>query len=155
MELDVSRVCRELKDELRFLRFLDEDDVEVLRAYLKCWQVRAGETLWHEGEQGSYLVFVVRGRLEEKKRTEFEGHQVIAGVYGPGAIVGEFGLLDEQPRAFTVAALEDAGLLTLEEQAFARLSVEHPQIAIRLLKGILYAVTQRLKKSFDRLAAIF
>ncbi|WP_305042625.1 cyclic nucleotide-binding domain-containing protein [Geoalkalibacter sp.] len=154
-EAGFDQVCRDLKEELRFFRFLGDADLDVLRNYLKCWQARAGETLWREGDADSSVVFVVRGRLEEKKNTEFEDKQVIVGVYGPGAIMGEFGLLDGQPRAFTAAALEDSGLLVLERDAFDRLTLEHPEVGVRLLKGMLYAVTQRLKKSFDRLAAIF
>lgn len=155
MDIGFEQICRDLKDDLRFFRFLEERDLEVLRNYVKCWQVAAGETLWHEGDDDSSVVFVVRGRLEEKKLTEFEENRVIVGVYGPGAIMGEFGLLDGQPRAFTAAALDDAGLLVLEREAFERLTTEHPEVGVRLLKGMLFAVTQRLKKSFDRLASIF
>lgn len=155
MEVGFEQVCRDLKEELRFFRFLKETDLVTLRNFLKCWQVRAGDILWREGDAETYVVFVVRGRLEEKKQTEFPDHQVVVGVFGAGAIMGEFGLLETQPRAFTAAALEESGLLILEKEAFERLCEEHPPIAIRLLKGMLFAATQRLKKSYDRLAAIF
>lgn len=144
-----------MKQDLTAFRFLEEEDIPLLSPFFDCRQVAAGETLWEEGGDCNYLVFVIDGRLEIKKETEFKGKLVIVGVYGRGNVAGELCLLDGSPRAVTVAALEDCNLLLLTRDRFEALLQEHPLLGIKLLKGMLLAVSVRLRKSFDRLAAIF
>lgn len=148
-------VCLQMKQELTAFRFLDPADISVLAPYFECRQVEAGETLWEEGDGCDYLVFVMEGRLEIKKETEFKGKQVIVGVYGRGNIAGELCILDGSPRPVTVAALEDSNLLLLTRDRFEGILKEYPELGVKLLKGMLMAVSIRLRKSFDRLAAIF
>ncbi len=148
-------VCRQIKEEMRYFRYLDKDAIEILKPRLTCLQIPAGEILWSEDDPGDRVVFVASGRIEEKKNTEFEGKQVVVGVYGPGTVLGEFGILEDHPRAFTVLALEDTDLLVLGREEFDRLLDEHPAVGVGLLKGILLATTIRLEKSYDRLASIF
>lgn len=148
-------VCGRMKRELASFSFLEPEDLPVLAPYFECRQVAAGEILWEEGGACDYLVFIIDGRLEIKKETEFKGKQVIVGVYGRGNVAGELCLLDGSPRAVTVAALEDASLLLITRDRFEALLQEHPILGVKLLKGMLLAVSVRLRKSFDRLAAIF
>ncbi|MEJ2202275.1 MAG: hypothetical protein P8X63_14840, partial [Desulfuromonadaceae bacterium] len=75
--------------------------------------------------------------------------------YSKGTMIGEFSLTDTLPRAVTTACLEDAELLLLSKESLDRLLVDHPAIGIELLKGILMALSIRLRKSFERLASIF
>ena len=148
-------ICRMLKEDLRFFRFVEESDLEILSHFISCRDVVEDEVLWEEGDEESHVVFIMTGKLEEKKQTEFEDKQMIAGVYGPGAILGEFGLLENSSRAFTAVALQNSQLLVLSRENFDRLIAEHPVLGNKLLKGMLFAISTRLKKSFDRLAAIF
>ena len=150
-----DEICAKMKQELSFFRFLDEQDAEILAAALDCRELAGGETLWREGDPCGHIAFIISGRLEEKKETEFAGKQVVVGVYSPGTIIGELCLLDGRPRPVTVTALENAELLLLSREGFDRLLAEHPLLGVKLLKGMLLAVGTRLRKSFDRLAAIF
>jgi len=147
--------CALLKKRLRFFHFLGEDDLAAVADYFSCRQFRAGETLWQEGDDGDYEAFIVEGRVEVKKETEFPGKQVVVGVYSAGTIVGELCVVDQRPRAVTAVALEDTAILTLSCSQLEKLLEQNPAVGIRLLKGILLAVSTRLRKSFERLAAIF
>lgn len=155
MTLSSDEQCLLLKRQLRFFHFLAEEDMPLLADFFDCRQVPAGEILWQEGEPGDYEAFIVEGRVEVKKDTEFAGKQVVVGVYSPGTVVGELCLLDKKPRAVTAVALEDCGLLILTRQRLEALLEEHPRVGVKLLKGMLFAVSIRLRKSFERLASIF
>lgn len=155
MTLSKEEQCLLLKRQLRFFHFLPEEEMPVLADYFDCKRIKAGETLWQEGEPGDYEAFIVEGRIEVKKDTEFAGKQVVVGVYSPGTVVGELCLMDGKPRAVTAVALEDCGLLTLTRQRLEALLEEHPKVGVKLLKGMLFAVSIRLRKSFERLASIF
>lgn len=148
-------VCARMKNDLRFFKFLSDADTEILAPYFKCRQVTAGEVLWSEGDEAQFAAFVMSGRIEEKKNTEFEGRQMVIGVYSEGTVIGEFSLIDNLPRAVTAVCLEDAQLLLLPREHLERLLVEHPELGIRLLKGVLLTLSIRLRKSFERMVAIF
>lgn len=148
-------VCGRMRADLRFFRFLDGQALIQLADFFSCRQVSAGDVLWQEGATEDYEVFIISGRLEAKKQTEFAGKEVVVGVFSAGTIVGELSFLDQRPRAVSVVALEDSELLLLSLENFERLLAEHPEQGVALLKGMLLAVSTRLRKAYDRLAAIF
>jgi CRP-like cAMP-binding protein len=150
-----AEVCSRLRAELASFRFLRGEDISGIAPFFQCRQARAGEILWREGAPCDYVAFIIEGKVDIKKETEFEGKQVIVGVYGKGSIVGELCLLDDSPRPITAVALTDTDLLLLTRADLDRLLELHPELGIKLLKGMLLAVSIRLRKSFDRLAAIF
>lgn len=150
-----ERLCGRMKRELRFFNFMAEEDLDEVAGFFECRQVAAGQRLWQEGDPGNYVAFIVAGRVEVSKETEFKGKNVVVGVYSQGTIVGELSILDGSPRAETALALDHVDLVMLTVDSFNRLLKEHPQLGARLLKGMLLTVSRRLKKSFERLAAIF
>lgn len=150
-----ERLCGRMKLELQYFSFLEEEDLDEIAGFFECRQVSEGKTLWREGDPCSFLAFVIAGRVEAKKETEFAGKEVVVGVYGRGAIVGESCFLDGSPRPETALAMEHLDLILLTRKSFERLVEEHPRLGVKLLKGILLTVATRLRKSYERLAAIF
>lgn len=155
MKQTSRELCIRMKKELRLFHFLEEDDLVKIARYFECRQVPAGQTLWREGDACGNVAFIVSGRVEVKKQTEFKGKEVVIGVYSKGAIVGELCVLDGSPRSVTAVALDDASLLLLSREDFENMLNKYPRLGVKLLKDMLFAVSTRLKKSFDRLAAIF
>jgi CRP/FNR family transcriptional regulator, cyclic AMP receptor protein len=147
--------CARLKNQLRCFHFLAEEDLPRIGEYFTCASVRAGETLWSEGDPGEFEAFIIEGKVEVSKETEFPGHKVVVGVYSPGAVIGELCMIEQQPRGVTAVALEDTSLLLLSRERFELLLEHNPSLGIKLIKGMLLAVSIRLRKSFERLAAIF
>lgn len=155
MTRDTEEICTRMKDELHYFHFLAEEDIPILAGYLVCRELADDEVLWEEGGEGGSMVLITSGQLEIMKNTEFEGKRMIVGIYGRGSIAGELSILDGAPREVTATAYGEVELLTLSREDFERLLAAHPELAVRLLKGMLAAVSTRLKKSFERLAAIF
>lgn len=151
----VETLCSRLKKDFRFFHYLNEEKRRIVTQYLDCWELNAGEMLWNEGDPGGFVAFVVNGRVEVKKRTEFADHHVIVGVYSEGSVVGEFCLLSNEPRMVSATALTDVSLLKLEVHQFDALLQQHPEVGSKLLKGMFLAVTLRLNQAFERLASIF
>jgi CRP-like cAMP-binding protein len=137
------------------LHIFTAEELAVLSPYLKGRQIAAGETLWQENQAGNYLAIILSGHLEIKKDTEFAGKQVVVAVFGPGAVVGELSFLDQSPRAVSVVALEDTSLAMIGRDAFEELLAVNPAVGMKLYRAILLALASRLKKSYERLAAIF
>ena len=155
MTMLAEDLCRKIKSDFRFFKYLDEAEKAVAGQYLECCEIAAGTVLWDEGDASNSAAFVVEGKIEVKKETEFKGKHVIVGIYGEGSVVGELCLFADCKRAVTATALTDAWLLKLSEERLEALMEEHPRVGGKLLKGMFLAVATRLRKSFERLAAIF
>jgi len=150
-----ERLCGRMKRELRFFSFLADADLEEVAGYFECRQIASGQPLWQEGDPGNFAAVVVSGQLELNKRTAFEGHPIVVGLFSRGALVGELALVDDAPRAETARARSRVDLILLSRECYARLLTERPALGVKLQQGMLLSVGTRLKKAFDRLAAIF
>jgi len=146
--------CEKLKNELSF-HFLSPEDNRLLVKFLQCRKAATGEILWNESDSCGEMAFIVSGHLEVRKQTEFPGKNVIVGVYGPGSIVGELCVLQGVPRSVSVSAQTDCELLMMGSDEFEALAAKSPDLAIKLLKGMLLTVSIRLNKAFERLATVF
>lgn len=155
MDDSVKIAIQELADDMQICAMLTKSEREVLSGYLQVVRFQKGEIVFKEGDPGDYMAVVVSGKLEAKKRTEFEGSQIVIAVLEKGAIVGELSLLDEQSRSATITALEDSEAIVLTRENVDRLVDYHPYVAIALLKTINRILSIRLRKAVDRIVAIF
>lgn len=146
---------KQLIAKLSFFRGLSAEEITLQQGYFSVRKVVAGEELWHEGEAGEYLAFVLSGCMQLKKDTEFGGTPVVVGVFSPGAVIGELSFSRNDLRVVTAAALEDSRVAILTRASFDALVNEHPGLGVKLLEAVLQATCKRLEKSYERLAAIF
>lgn len=147
--------CLQMKRDFRFFRFLDDKDVEDLSPYFKCHSAQAGENLWVEGDDSDFVAFIISGKIEGKKQTEFRGKQLVVGVYGVDSLAGMISILSGEPRPVTATALEESRMLLLSKRDFDEITQRYPVLAGRLMKGMLFSLSLRLRQSYERLASIF
>jgi CRP-like cAMP-binding protein len=140
-----------LKGEKSEFHFLSDEDLKNLSAFFESKNIPEGETLWKEEDPFDYIAFIVSGRVEIKKETEFGGMNVIVGIYSKGALC----ILDESLKKVTAVALEDVSLAIITQENLDRLIATNPGLGAKLLKGMLLTVSSRLRKSFDRLTVFF
>lgn len=150
-----EQTCLKMRKEITLFKYFAEHELAKAACYFAFKRVTAGETLWQEGDECDYVAFIASGEIETKKATEFAGRHVMVGVFGTGAMIGVLCILDGTPRAVTAVAREDTVLVVLTRENFDQLIREHPELGTELLKGMLLAVSVRLRKSFDRLTAMF
>lgn len=87
----------------------------------------SGEVLFHEGEPGDVVYFVLAGALRVFTRPD-DGSVITIGEVGRGESVGEMALLSGEPRSASVAAILDTELLRLSAGEFDRLLAEQPHV---------------------------
>ena len=90
---------------------LSASERATLQAYFHERQLPAGTDLWQVGDGGDYLACILAGSIEVKVDTEFQGKQLVMGVFSAGAAIGASSLLDHLPRATAARVLEPATLL--------------------------------------------
>ena len=116
---------------------------ELFTERTKVLNVRAGQTLFREGEPGGDVMFVLVGGTADIR----VGEEVIETA-GPGAILGVLGLIDASPRAATVVATTDCRLAPLNKEQFHALIRGTPYFATEVMK----VMADRLRRMDRRIA---
>jgi len=135
--------------------FLSEEDFRKIACFFESASYPAHTVIFREGDPAEFIGFVLSGKLEVKKQTEFKGNQLIIAILTKGAPVGELSIFDEHARSATVEAVEDTSILMLRNDAFERLLKEFPDIGIKILKGFIRTLSLRLRKMTERLTTVF
>jgi len=98
---------------------LPDDDRHKLEAASRVQTLASGETLFDEGDEPDRAYVIGSGELEILK--ESAGRNVRIAVSGPGDVVGEMGLLTEEPRNATARALTETNLVSIPKAALDEL----------------------------------
>jgi serine/threonine protein kinase len=149
-----SRLREELRRHLTRLaltRELDGPEQDSFGAHLLLYLVPPGHILFREGEASSYLGLLLEGDLAVTKRG-VDGQEQQLELLGPGMPFGEMSLLDAAPRSATLTALGACQIAVLSRRHFRRLCRERPELSVKLLLALGGLLTQRLRRTSDRLA---
>jgi CRP-like cAMP-binding protein len=106
-------------------------------------QVRAGQTVFRQGERGETVYLVLDGKVELRV-----GGRLVETV-GPGGILGEMALIEQAPRVATATAKSDCDLLPISEARFAAMIRQTPHFALQIMK----VMAARLRKMNVRLSS--
>lgn len=110
-----------------------------------------GNFLFREGDMGKNLYVVRSGELRGTNTVNS-----IVNTYGPGALVGEMGLLKNEPCDETVIATEDSELLVVSQEVLNVTLEKEPswfKSIIQFLTGRL-AIAQSNKHKSDKIKAL-
>jgi len=153
-----NNIIKEHLDKLRsemIFSFIEDEDAEKVIPFFESVDYPVGAVIFKEGDAGDFIGFVVSGKLEVKKQTEFKGNQLIIALLSSGALVGELSIFDQHKRSATVEAVEDTTMLILRSRSLEALIQQHPYTGIKLLKGLIRILSLRLRKATERLTTIF
>lgn len=108
-------------------------------------EVPAGTVLFRQGELGSEMYVIARGRV----RLTLIEEGSVAGIsaLGPGDFFGELSLLSGATRTATAEVFEDATLFTIGREAFAILMQDDLDVVFRMMN----VIGLRLSDTNDRL----
>ncbi|MFA6054286.1 MAG: cyclic nucleotide-binding domain-containing protein [Thermodesulfovibrionales bacterium] len=152
--VSVKEHINTLRDEIIFYLF-DDEDIDKIAPFFELRDYPAGSIIFKEGDPGDFIGFVISGKLEVKKQTEFKGNQLIIALLTKGAMVGELSMFDKRQRSATVEAVEDTSLIIFRSESMESLMQQHPYTGIKILKGLIKILSLRLRKATERLTNIF
>ena len=102
--------------------------------------LEAGECLFHEGEPGNCAYVLESGQMEVS--TGRDGARVVLATVGPGALLGEMALINNQPRMATLTAIEPTRLVMITRDYLS----ERLETADPMLRHILRVVLTRFRE---------
>ena len=138
-------------ENTQIFKELSRLEVETLSDYVKAYKLDKGEAIFQEGEKGTFMCFLVEGRIDVFKNDQ-ECQLKRLTTIRPGRTIGEMSILDEMPHSATGIAADPVRLVMLTRSALDRLSAEHPGLANRLLWEIAKLLSLRLRKTTGTLA---
>ena len=103
-------------------------DIDLLIAWGAAYKkVKAGETIFNEGQSCSFYHQLVSGKVRWLN-TDDDGKECIHSIIEPGESFGELPLFDDEPYAATAIAEEDSIMLRLHKPTFLELLRENSDL---------------------------
>lgn len=130
------------------LRGLSAEALEEVAATATEKKVRAGGTLFREGEPASALYMMLEGRVK-LTQVAADGHEVILRFVGPGEAVAALALFGDATYPVTAGAVSDSVLVAWHRDILQGLFQRHPPLAVnamRLLSERLREVQERFRE---------
>ena len=116
-----------------FLDLLSEPDRLELERRAGRRRFKRGATLMNEGGPGAEVMLLVAGRVKVTVTTA--GREIVLGFQGPGELIGELAVIDDEPRSGTTEALEPVEALAIGAADFHAL-LERPTFATAMLRSL-------------------
>lgn len=113
---------------------LKTEDLEKIAKKAKVRQFFAEDVIVWQGQPSTTLFLIING-IVAVKRVVREQESVLAYLM-PGNSFGEMGILENQPRSASVAALSEVDVLVIRREDFLSILHEHPVVAIELAKAL-------------------
>ncbi len=126
---------------------LDDQAFAALTEELTEVELSRGSTLFHEGDPGDQLYFIVSGKIK-LGRTAPDGRESLVAIMGPGELFGEMALFDPSPRSTSATAVSETRLAGLKHENLKKVIERSPDVSAQLLQ----ALARRLRRTNESLA---
>jgi Cyclic nucleotide-binding domain len=117
------------------------DRLMVTRHYAK------GESVFRRGDVGAELYVVVEGEI--RVHLDHGGREVTLARHGPGGVVGEMSVFDDQPRSASAQAMTDTAVRVLRRDRLHAIVHDHPEVLLEFIKSL----SQRLRAMDEKVEA--
>ena len=131
-------------------RNLNDDDIRKILKLAFVKEYGAGFHLFREGMKGGIMYVVLRGQAEIYINDSLKGKKVIATI-GYNSYIGEMSLIEERARSASCRLIKPSMMLVITKKCFDEIQQHYPDIGMKILKGILSTVSERLRKCNEKL----
>lgn len=125
---------------------LPEADQQNLVNLLRRENLRKGETLFRQGDEGTALYLILQGRIKISLSRQMD--TVTLAILGQEEFLGEMALLDGLPRSADAIAMEDCYLYALNRNDFLDFLVNND----KAVRTVLSSLSLRLRRTDTLLA---
>ncbi len=148
-----SGQLHELIPKCALLENFSPAEVRLLAHFMTVYSAPAGTEVIREGDAGDFMLMIIEGLVEVRKRDRWNAPQPIA-VVEPGKTLGEMSMIDGEPRFASCVAIEPALIAVLDRESLARIIVEQPMLGAKILMELVLMLSQRLRATSGRLIEV-
>jgi CRP/FNR family transcriptional regulator, cyclic AMP receptor protein len=128
-------------------------EVRLLAHFMHVYRAAVGAELIREGEPGDFMLMILEGKVEVRKRDRDGKTRLVAAV-DAGKTLGEMSMIDGEARFATCVAVEPSMLAVLDRENLARIIVEQPMLGAKILMELVLVLSQRLRTTSERLLGL-
>jgi CRP-like cAMP-binding protein len=132
---DMSKLKIEDIRKYEFFKNLPDSVLVELSQEIEELSLDSGEELYRRGDPGDALYVIQTGWIKLVGE-DSDGSEVVLNQVGPGNIIGEMAMLDQEPRSAGVVALTPTKLLKLQSELFVEVLKQEPSIGIQVIRDI-------------------
>jgi len=135
------------------LMHLTLDEARVVVGYMTPRFIPADTTFIREGDAADdgFMALLLEGEVVVESVTVSSTEPLTIKVLGPGALVGEVGLVDQEPRSASCTTGMDSLCAILTRDALQALITREPTISAKLLLAISARLAERLRDNARKL----
>jgi CRP/FNR family transcriptional regulator, cyclic AMP receptor protein len=132
---------------------LSRDDARVVVSYMTPRRFEAGTRFIKEGDTDDtgFMVLVLAGEVTVESISVSRTEPVTVSVLGPGSLVGEMGLLGNEPRSASCTASTNVRCAVLTRVALEFMIDQNPRIGAQLLLAVSTRLSERLRSTARQL----
>ncbi len=131
------------------------DAAYVIVGYMDAKRIKPTGIIIQEGfTNTTFMAVLLQGEAVVENELNRKTDSMVISTLGPGALMGEMGLIDGQPRSATIRAVSEVDMAVLEREALARMIKEQPNVACLLLARMLADVSQRLRTTNKKMLSM-
>lgn len=129
------------------------DEARTVASYMEERTIPADTTFIREGDAGDngFMALLLYGEVVVESIVVSRTEPVTIKVLGPGSLVGEVGLVDQEPRSASCTASTDVVCAILTRDAIEALIDAEPRVGAKLLLAISARLAQRLRDNARKL----
>ncbi len=152
-------MARDLKEALRTLQgftSLGDASLEDIARHTTIRSMRAGETIFCQGEPSPYFFGVISGEVAiQRVSSDKRFPEKVLGIVGPGGLFGESSIFEDSPRLAMGSASKDGELVVIRGSEFRQWLKKEPAQSQSLLLTLLQTTVGRLHRTNHELSVVY
>jgi len=132
---------------------LDDDEMEGLAEICDVLEMRVGEYVFHEGDEGDRLYIIESGEVRISRVVPGTGEEALT-VLKRGAVFGEMAILDQSERSTDAIINKRCKLLSIARANFEMMLDSDPTLANKILRSVVRMLCARLRMTNETLRSL-
>ena len=132
---------------------LDDDEIEGVGEICHVVELKVGEHVFREGDEGDRLYIIEHGEVRLSRNIPGVGEEAIT-VLRRGACFGEMAVLDFSSRSTDAIAHSRCTLVTISRDDFRELLESDRELAYKVLWSVTRLLCERLRMTNDSLRSL-
>ena len=148
--VDFASQIQALIPKCPLLENFSTGEVRLLTHFMQMYRAGVGTEIIREGESGDFMLMILEGRVEVRKRDRESLPQLVATV-DAGKTLGEMSMIDGEARFASCSAIEDTTFAYLSRPSLQDLITHEPRLASKILMKLVFMLSQRLRQTSAKL----
>jgi len=144
---------RSLLAQSQIFKDLTDDEAESVGEICEIIELKAGEFIFREGDDGDRLYIIDSGEVRISRTIPGAGEEALT-VLKRGACFGEMSVLDRSSRSTDAIAHMRCRLLTIGREDFRELLDSDRELGYKVLWSVVHLVCERLRMTNDAMRSL-